>query len=168
MSGGSHCPLSSSSSSMYHLWQWHPILHTLNSLWPSDAIWRRRSMSILAQVMACCLTAISHNMNQCWLTISKVQWHSSDGNFSRYTSAIDHWVLFENVNFLSNLPGDNELKKASGCLSHYWHLDLIPNSIRLSQLFYWRIWSSHNKILHIQSQLWCLGVYGLLLQFNRY
>ena len=30
--------------------QW---LH-LNSLWPSDAIWRQRSGSTLAQVMACC------------------------------------------------------------------------------------------------------------------
>ena len=96
MSGGSHCPLSSSSSSMYYLWQWHPILHTLNSLWPSDAIWRCRSMSTLAQVMACCLTAPSHYLNQCWHTINKVQWHSSDGNFTRYTSTIDHWVLFEN------------------------------------------------------------------------
>ena len=27
-----------------------------NSLWPSDTIWRHRSMSTLAQVMACCLT----------------------------------------------------------------------------------------------------------------
>ena len=27
------------------------------SLWPSDATWRQRSGSILAQVMACCLTA---------------------------------------------------------------------------------------------------------------
>ena len=43
-----------------------------NSLWPSDAIWRQRSGSILAQVMACCLTAPSHYLNQCWLIISKV------------------------------------------------------------------------------------------------
>ena len=36
----------------------------LNSLWPSDAIWRQRSGSTLAQVMACCLTAASHYLNQ--------------------------------------------------------------------------------------------------------
>ena len=35
-----------------------------------------RSGSTLAQVMACCLTAPSHYLNQCWLIISEVQWHS--------------------------------------------------------------------------------------------
>ena len=47
-----------------------------NSLWPSDAIWRQRSGSILDQVMACCLMALSHYLNQCWLIISEVQWRS--------------------------------------------------------------------------------------------
>ena len=37
----------------------------LNSLRPSDAIWRHRSGSTLAQVMVCCLTAPSHYLNQC-------------------------------------------------------------------------------------------------------
>ena len=64
----------------------------INSFWPSDAIWRHRSGSTLAQVMACCLTAPSHYLNQCWLIISKVQWRSSDRNFTKYTIAIDHWV----------------------------------------------------------------------------
>ena len=41
----------------------------INSLWPSDAIWQYRSGSTLAQVMACCLTASSHYLNQCWLTL---------------------------------------------------------------------------------------------------
>ena len=40
------------------------------SLWPSDAIWRQGSWSTLAQVMACCLTAPNHYLNQCWLVIS--------------------------------------------------------------------------------------------------
>ena len=48
----------------------------INSLWPSDAIWRQESGSTLAQVMACCLTATSHYLNQYWLIISEVQWHS--------------------------------------------------------------------------------------------
>ena len=53
--------------------------------------WWQRSGSTLAQVMACCLTAPSHYLNQCWLIISKVQWHSSEGSFTRDTSAIHHW-----------------------------------------------------------------------------
>ena len=42
----------------------------INSLWPSDAISRHRSGSTLAQVIACCLTAPSYYLNQCWLIIS--------------------------------------------------------------------------------------------------
>ena len=44
-------------------------LHMLscNSLWPTDAMWRPRIGSTLAQVMACCLMATSHYLNQCWL-----------------------------------------------------------------------------------------------------
>ena len=37
---------------------------TVNSLWHSDAIWRQRSGSTLAKVMACCLTSPSHYLNQ--------------------------------------------------------------------------------------------------------
>ena len=38
---------------------------TINPLWPGDAIRRHRFWSTLAQVMACCLTAPSHYLNQC-------------------------------------------------------------------------------------------------------
>ena len=48
------------------------VVWVFNSLRPSDAIWGHRSGSTLAQVMACCLTAPSHYLNQCWLIISKV------------------------------------------------------------------------------------------------
>ena len=44
-------------------------LQCVNSLWSSDAIWQHRSGSPLAQVMACCLTAPSHYLNQCWLSL---------------------------------------------------------------------------------------------------
>ena len=50
----------------------------VNSLWPSDAIWPQRSGSTLAQVMACCLMAPSHYLNQCWLIFILVPWHSSE------------------------------------------------------------------------------------------
>ena len=51
-------------------------------LWARDTIWRHRSGSTLAQVMACCLmamtcclTAPDLYLNQCWLLISEVLWH---------------------------------------------------------------------------------------------
>ena len=69
--------------------QWLTEKEPLNSLWPSDAIRLQGTESTLAQVMACCLTAPSHYLNQCWLIISKIQLHSSDGNFARDTSVIN-------------------------------------------------------------------------------
>ena len=52
-------------------------------LWPGDAIWQHRSGSTLIQVMA-----PSHYMNK--LSITEVQWQTSENNFTRDTSAIDH------------------------------------------------------------------------------
>ena len=49
------------------------IIH-INSLWPSDAIWRQGSWSTLLHVRVCCLTAPSHYLNKCWLIITKIQW----------------------------------------------------------------------------------------------
>ena len=84
----------------------------LNSLWPSDIIWRQGSRSTLAQVMDCCLTAPSHYLNQCWLIITKVQWCSSESNFAWDITAIGHWTFSLKIIFLRfywNLPGANEL-----------------------------------------------------------
>ena len=67
-------------------WHWLDI----NSLWPGDAIWRHGTRSTLAQVMACCLTAPSHYLNQCWLIFSKVHWHSVEGNLTRDSSPFNH------------------------------------------------------------------------------
>ena len=61
----------------------------VDTSWSRDAIWRHRSGSPLVQVMACCLTAPSHYLNQCWFTISKVHWHSFEYNFTRDTWAIN-------------------------------------------------------------------------------
>ena len=44
-----------------------------NSMWPSTAIWRHRPQLTLAQLMACCLAAPSHYLNQCWLIISDIR-----------------------------------------------------------------------------------------------
>ena len=90
--GGSHralttrdCTLSTSHSHIGHIPN-----YSFNSFGPSDAIWRCRSGSTLAQVMACCLTAPSHYLNQCWLIISNVHWHSYEGNLTLDALAINH------------------------------------------------------------------------------
>ena len=76
---------------------WWPS--TINSLGPSDFyIWHCRSWSTLVQVMACCLTAPSHYLNQCWLIISKVLWHSSEDIIIRFEdtnqySKIEYYIF---------------------------------------------------------------------------
>ena len=116
-----------------------------NSLEPSDAIWRQWSWSTLAQVMACCLTAPSHYLNQCWLIISKVEWHSSKGEFTRDTSAINHWNYLENsgpkISF--KFPGGrwvNVFVKWDGF--HKWE----PNGISHDPVFL--EWRWHFEIRH--------------------
>ena len=71
----------------------------------------KRSGSTLAQVMACCLTAPSHYLNQSWFIISKVEWHSSKGKLTRDTWAINYWNYLEIMflKFYSNFPGANLL-----------------------------------------------------------
>ena len=83
----------------------------LNSLWPSDAIWRWRSWSTLVQVMVCCLMAPSHYLNQRWLIISKVLWHSLEGIILRRSEDTNQYNKIENyiLESQSDLPGANEL-----------------------------------------------------------
>ena len=76
------------------------------------------NLSTLDHVMACCLMAPSHYLKidllQGWLIISKVQWHSSECNFTRDTSAIIHWNYLKNYlsKFCSNPP------RANGLIAH--------------------------------------------------
>ena len=48
------------------------MIRSFNSLWLSDTKWWQRSGSTLARVMACCLTAPSHYISQCWQIIRPV------------------------------------------------------------------------------------------------
>ena len=67
---------------------WSTIFHTVYVIMrPSDTIWWHRSGWTLAQVMACCLMVPSHFLDQYWLIISKLLWHSPEGNFIRDISA---------------------------------------------------------------------------------
>ena len=80
----------------------------VNSLWPSDVIWPQGSRSTLAQVMACCLMAPSHYLNQCWLIIRKLQWHSFLQEKPQ-SSVTEISLKITYLKFCSNHPGTNEL-----------------------------------------------------------
>ena len=82
-----------------------------NSLDHSGKIWQQRYWSILFQVMACCLTAPSHYLNRCSLTINEIlcsvlprfwrndPWHWKCGDNSNFcgvssivlTLLVSHW-----------------------------------------------------------------------------
>ena len=97
------------------------VLLWFNSFWPSDAIWRHRSESTLDQVMACCLTAPSHYLNQCWL-ISKVPWHEFEGISMR---------RFEDIKTHPDLPGTNELRSnAIVCPYIAFYMQYTPWNMR--------------------------------------
>ena len=88
-----------------------------NPLKPSDAIWRHRSGSTLAQVMACCRTAPSHYLNQCWLIINGVLWYSPCNNFTGSACDISSWYEFENYNFeiMATSPRCQWVNHGKGC-----------------------------------------------------
>ena len=71
---------------MWHCVNWDNLI---NSLRTNDTIWWQGSSSALVQAMACCLTAPSHYLNQCWLIISEVRRHSPGRNFMRDVPTIN-------------------------------------------------------------------------------
>ena len=56
----------------------------------------KHTESTLAHVMACCLTTQSHCLNQYWIIIMEVSWHSSEGISRGNAHNIYMWYKFEN------------------------------------------------------------------------
>ena len=119
-----------------------------NCLWPNDAIWRHISASILARVMASCLNAPSHRLRQCWLVISKVQWHLLGCYFThkmQQPSMIKISLRICISKFHTNL---------SGAPMNWWHPD--GKYINLYQRL--------NSPVHIMCNywyIWCLKLYWM-------
>ena len=97
----------------------------LNSLWPSDVIWRPQSGSVLAEVMACCLTSPSHYLNQYWLIIK-------GGNHTRAISQRVPELIFcimimemKLLKLLPYLPGANESLCICICQGIYLNIDMV-------------------------------------------
>ena len=71
----------------------------INLLWPCRSICWHKSGSTLVQIMACCLPAPSHYLNQCWLIINETRWHLAAGNFADIIIAITHYKWFQSYKF---------------------------------------------------------------------
>ena len=65
----------------------------------------------LLMLWSCCLTAPSHYLNQCWLLISEVLWHSHESNFTVSTQTTLLYYEFESIllKLLPHLPVAKEL-----------------------------------------------------------
>ena len=98
-------------------WLWYRInrieLVASQSLWSSDATWWNRSWSTLVRVMACCLTAPSHSLIQCWLLISEVLRYSPENNFSVGAHAMKLYKECENftLNITNASPRADEINR---------------------------------------------------------
>ena len=90
----------------------------INSLWPSGTIRWQGNESTLAQVMACCLMAPSLYLNQCWLIITKVLWHSSEGIIMRRPEDTIQQNKIENYIFRTTFrsPRSQRVCMASVCM----------------------------------------------------
>ena len=66
-----------------------------DTLWPNDDIWRHRFGSTMAQVIACCLMAPSHYLNQCLILFDNLLWYSPQVNFWENAQGIYHWYELE-------------------------------------------------------------------------
>ena len=61
----------------------------------------QRSGSTLPQVRAWCWSATSHYLNQCWLTIKGVLWHSHESNFTRSAHDLNPKHVF--IDYMSQI-----------------------------------------------------------------
>ena len=102
--------------------------NNINSLWPSHAICCHRTGSTLAQVMACCLMAPSHHLNQYWLIIGNILWHSPEAISQEMLriSIPDMSFKITNLRVHPHFPGANELITVNFHFIFYIYIYIYP------------------------------------------
>ena len=95
----------------WHQRTWCLGAQQINSLRPSDAMLRHKSVKILAQAMTYFLIAPNYCFNQNWLTINEVLWHSFQGNvyLNKNISIPKLCLKCTHLKSHSHLPMANEL-----------------------------------------------------------
>ena len=106
----------------------------VNSLRPSDALWRHRSVSTLAWVMVCCLVAPGSYLNQCRRSIKRVhkKHMCSEITSLKFLShpPRSHWV--EKADLASRYRGD--IMSLSGNKIRHW--TGRPEQVRVTSNFF--------------------------------
>ena len=98
-------------------------LKHINPLWSIDVLWHQRSWLSKLQVMAWCHQALSHHMNQSWISNNKTSRDRYEWNFNEICKGLESSSSFgkcflKQTQFNLNL---NELKKTliENCLSFH-------------------------------------------------
>ena len=112
--------------------KWCLVSHWISWLWPSDSIWRHKSGTTLARVMACCLTASSHYLSQCWLLDNDVPWPSQHGNFIARTEATRSYDEVQNYisKIIATSPRIQWVKTHCNLVTPYGEKDLGQHWLR--------------------------------------
>ena len=127
------------------------VFREFNSLSPSDAIWWHWSGSALIQVMAWCLMAPSHYLNQCSLSINEVLWHAPVSNFTGTDQL--HSMNYK-IPFLKSLPLHSRTNESK---LHYIHQinsccgqGRITKPISLIMLFF-QFWRNDKNMVNLKN-----------------
>ena len=111
-------------------------------------IWRHRSESTLTQIITCWLMGPSHYLNQCWVIINEVLWHSPKTNSQEVLKISIRKLDLKNTLTKSrlHLSGDNKLRlddmlaSVPGKVMSHWFRRSIQIS-QWSQASWWQWWA---------------------------
>ena len=98
------------------------------------------------QVMACCLVAPSHYLNQSWLIIGEVLWHSPEDNFTGMLtiSILDISLKITNLGLQTHHPWYKELNKRKlHTISFAARCQMNSGLIFLTTKYNWGCYSGH-------------------------
>ena len=135
----------------------------VNSLRPSDTIWRHQSRSTFAHVTPCCLTAPSHYVNQCWLQTSEVLWHSHESKFI-YIASTQATILyneFENYNFeiiATSFRGQWVKTSAQWYVSPiflYWPGDCVSLGVSVEKCAHTKLYPGYQHVVPVVEYKHC-------------
>ena len=131
--------------------------YRMNTLWPSDTIWRQKYGSTGAHLMACDLAAPSIVvLNQCWIIIRGVRRHSPENNSKVF-------YAFSESDIILNIPITfSRYQWIKGILCYMICVIQVPGSERLNRLHdpLHRLWYN---TFHYSKGLCCFIIYTLFV-----
>ena len=118
--------------------------------------------------MACCLTAPSHYLNQCWQMIREVLWYSPESNLTKNTQDIYRWNEFE-IYWLESVVKSRRGQWVNTCLDHFrynvryhgskrqWWKANRTKKMEWEIYSYWPGYSIYNELSYSVYHRWSLG-----------